>query len=143
MQAEHPQPLTPILEWLIEEQAGITGKELAQISGIAPQTWSRVRQGRQDLTTESLWKIIEAIAQLRPRSECAQVIAIIQGKKKRQQQITLPEMIEISSDRELEEAMILIVRKLFPRNSNRDAFAGSNTDASSSKNNIKSPIPLG
>lgn len=142
MQAEHQQPLTPILEWLIEEQAGITGKELAQISGVAPQTWSRVRQGRQDLTTESLWKIIEAIAQLRPRSECAQVVAIIQSSEKKKT-LTLAEMIDTSSDRELEEAMILIVRKLFPRSSKNTYTSDKNTDATSSKNNIKSPIPLG
>jgi len=140
MKAEQQHPLTPILQWLIDEQGGtgITGKELANISGIAPQTWSRVRQGHQDLTTESLWKIIEAIAQLRPQSECAQVISIIQGKKKRLKQLTLPEMIEVSSEKELEEAMILIVKKLFPRNNNDESM-----DVSSSKNDRKSPIPLG
>jgi predicted transcriptional regulator len=140
MKAEQQHPLTPILQWLIDEQGGtgITGKELANISGIAPQTWSRVRQGHQDLTTESLWKIIEAIAQLRPQSECAQVISIIQGKKKRLKQLTLPEMIEVSSEKELEEAMILIVKKLFPRKNNDESM-----DASSSKNDRKSPIPLG
>ena len=132
MQSEQQQP-TPILQWLIEEQSGLTGKQLSEISGIAPQTWSRVRQGRQDLTSESLWKIIEAIAQLRPRSECAQIAAIIQGKKNT---LTLPEMIELSSDQELEEAMVLIVRKLFPRN-------GKDTYVPASKNNIKSPVPLG
>jgi transcriptional regulator with XRE-family HTH domain len=140
MKAEQQHPLTPILQWLIDEQGGtgITGKELANISGIAPQTWSRVRQGHQDLTTESLWKIIEAIAQLRPQSECAQVISIIQGKKKRLKQLTLPEMIEVSSEKELEEAMILIVKKLFPRKNNDESM-----DVSSSKNDRKSPIPLG
>lgn len=140
MKAEQQHPLTPILQWLINEQGatGITGKELANISGIAPQTWSRVRQGHQDLTTESLWKIIQAIAQLRPQSECAQVISIIQGKKKRLKQLTLPEMIEVSSEKELEEAMILIVKKLFPRKNNDESM-----DVSSSKNDRKSPIPLG
>jgi len=73
------KPLTPILQWLIEEQADISGKDLAKIALIAPQTWSKVRQGKQDLSSELIWRVMCAIASIRPRSDCARVVALMEG----------------------------------------------------------------
>lgn len=107
------QPLTPILEWLCEEQAGISGKDLAETAGIAPQTWSKVRQGKQDLSSELIWRILHAIAFLRPESDAAKIVAIIEGKNVLHDSLT--DLIEKSSDAELEAAMLLIIRKIFSK----------------------------
>ena len=50
------EPVSPLLRWLCEEQADIHGTELAELSGIARQTWSKVRQGKQDLSSDLLWR---------------------------------------------------------------------------------------
>lgn len=111
------EPLTFLLKWLCEEQADITGKELAEISGIAPQTWSKVRQGKQDLSSDLLWRILKAIAVLRSNSEAARVVAIVEGKywSRPTTTQTLSDLIQIAEDNELEAAMIMIVRRMFPR----------------------------
>jgi transcriptional regulator with XRE-family HTH domain len=74
------EPVSPLLRWLCEEQADIHGTELAELSGIARQTWSKVRQGKQDLTSDLLWRCMEVIARLRPRSECSQVVSIVKSQ---------------------------------------------------------------
>ena len=109
------KPLTPLLVWLCEEQADITGKELAEVSGIAPQTWSKVRQGKQDLSSDLLWRVLKAIALLRPNSDSARVVALVEGKKFSRQRITLSSLIASADESELEGAMLQIVARLFPK----------------------------
>ncbi|MEG4121701.1 hypothetical protein QUA43_30045 [Microcoleus sp. N9_B4] len=129
------QPQTPILSWLIQEQADIPGKELSETAGIAAQTWSKVRQGKQDLSSELLWRVMHAIAYLRPTSDCARVVTIIQ--KKRHRRVSLPDMIEAAEIDELEEAMVLIVRRLFPK---EDKDSRISTDIQNPARRIKSSI---
>jgi predicted transcriptional regulator len=128
------QPQTPLLSWLIQEQADIPGKELAETAGIAAQTWSKVRQGKQDLSSELMWRVMHAIAYLRPSSNCARVVAIIQGKKYQNRRPSLLDMIEAADVDELEEAIVLIVKRLFPKDDDsRHPFV--------ERDRIKYPIP--
>jgi len=116
------EPLTPLLKWLCDEQADIHGKDLAEISGIAPQTWSRVRQGKQDLSSDLLWRCMKAIAQLRPRSECAEVIRIVNSQKnafdKKREREEHPllrierALSELKDETEENQAMLLMARCL-------------------------------
>jgi predicted transcriptional regulator len=116
------EPLTPLLKWLCDEQADIHGKDLAEISGIAPQTWSRVRQGKQDLSSDLLWRCMKAIAQLRPRSECAEVIRIVSSQKNAFDQKREREehpllrieraLSELKDETEENQAMLLMARCL-------------------------------
>jgi len=116
------EPLTPLLKWLCDEQADIHGKDLAEISGIAPQTWSRVRQGKQDLSSDLLWRCMKAIAQLRPRSECAEVIRIVSSQKnafdKKREREEHPllrierALSELKDETEENQAMLLMARCL-------------------------------
>ncbi len=117
------EPLTPLLKWLCDEQADIHGKDLAEISGISPQTLSRMRQGKQDLSSDLLWRCIEAIARLRPRSECAEVIRIVSPqknvfeKKKREREehplLRIERALsELKDETEENQAMLLMMRRL-------------------------------
>lgn len=117
------EPQTPLLKWLCDEQADIHGKDLAEISGISPQTLSRMRQGKQDLSSDLLWRCIEAIAQLRPRSECAEVIRIVSPqnnvfeKKKREREehplLRIERALsELKDETEENQAMLLMMRRL-------------------------------
>jgi transcriptional regulator with XRE-family HTH domain len=115
------EPVSPLLKWLCEEQADIHGKKLAEVSGIAPQTWSKVRQGKQDLSSDLLWRCMEAIAKLRPRSECASVIRIVSQKNDFQTKRVKEEPPLLRIERALEElkdeteenqAMLLMARRL-------------------------------
>lgn len=124
------QPVTPILQWLCEEQADISGKDLAEVAGIAPQTWSKVRQGKQDLSSDLVWKVLKAISVLRPRSDAAKVVALIEGKKYHVPAVRLSDVINSSTDEELEDAMIQIVKRLFPKSA----------DANGLSERLKSPV---
>lgn len=116
------EPVSPLLKWLCEEQADIQGTELAQLSGIARQTWSKVRQGKQDLSSDLLWRCMNAIAQLRPRSECAEVIRIVNSQKnafdKKREREEHPllrierALSELKDETEENQAMLLMARCL-------------------------------
>lgn len=119
------KPSTPILEWLVEEQAGLEGKAIAEVAGISPATWSKVRQGKQDLSSDLVWRVMCAIAHLRPRSACAEVVQVIEGKKFRlDRRLSLAEIIEASTEEELEAMMVLIVRKMFPNEKKAEMLIG-------------------
>jgi len=115
------EPVSPLLRWLCEEQADINGTELAELSGISRQTWSKVRQGRQDMTSDLLWRCMEVIARLRPRSECGQVVSIVKSqnaeKKKREREehplLRIERALsELKDETEENQAMLLIARRL-------------------------------
>jgi transcriptional regulator with XRE-family HTH domain len=116
------EPVSPLLRWLCEEQADIHGTELAELSGIARQTWSKVRQGKQDLSSDLLWRCMEVIARLRPRSECAQVVRIVTSqndleRKKREREehplLRIERALEeLKDETEENQAMLLIARRL-------------------------------
>ncbi|MEG4007757.1 hypothetical protein QUA41_17875 [Microcoleus sp. Pol11C1] len=116
------EPVSPLLRWLCEEQADIHGTELAQQSGIARQTWSKVRQGKQDLSSDLLWRCMEVIARLRPGSECALVVSIITSqndleKKKREREehplLRIERALsELKDETEENQAMLLMARRL-------------------------------
>ena len=116
------EPVSPLLKWLCEEQADIRGTDLAELSGIARQTWSKVRQGKQDLSSDLLWRCMEVIAQLRPRSECAEVIRIVSSQKnafeKKREREEHPllrierALSELKDETEENQAMLLMARCL-------------------------------
>ena len=116
------EPVSPLLRWLCEEQADIYGTDLAELSGIARQTWSKVRQGKQDLSSDLLWRCMEAIAKLRPRSECAEVIRIVSSQKNAFDQKREREehpllrieraLSELKDETEENQAMLLMARCL-------------------------------
>ncbi|MEB3831889.1 hypothetical protein [Phormidium sp. CCY1219] len=105
------KPTAPIIEWLIEEQGGLEGKEVSEVAGISPVTWSKIRQGKQNPTGDTIWRVMCAIAALRPRSACAEVVQIIKGEKR--QPPSLANIIEASTEEELEAIMKLIIKRLF------------------------------
>lgn len=115
------EPVSPLLRWLCEEQADIHGTELAELSGIARQTWSKVRQGKQDLSSDLLWRCMEVIARLRPRSECGQVVSIVKSqnaennKREREEHPLLRierALDELKDETEENQAMLLMARRL-------------------------------
>jgi len=115
------EPVSPLLRWLCEEQADIHGTELAELSGIARQTWSKVRQGKQDLTSDLLWRCMEVIARLRPRSECGQVVSIVksQNAENKKRETEEPPLLrieralaELKDETEENQAMLLMARRL-------------------------------
>ena len=116
------EPVSPLLRWLCEEQADIHGTELAQQSGMARQTWSKVRQGKQDLSSDLLWRCMEVIARLRPGSECALVVSIITSqndleRKKREREehplLRIERALEeLKDETEENQAMLLMARRL-------------------------------
>jgi transcriptional regulator with XRE-family HTH domain len=115
------EPVSPLLRWLCEEQADIHGTELAERSGIARQTWSKVRQGKQDLSSDLLWRCMEVIAQLRPRSECGWVVSIVksQNAENKKREIEEPPLLrieralsELKDETEENQAMLLMARRL-------------------------------
>ncbi len=116
------EPLTPLLKWLCDEQADIQGKDLAEITGISAQTLSRARQGKQDLSTDFLWRCREVIARLRPRSERAQVVRIVnaengsESKKREREEHPLLRieraLSELKDETEENQAMLLMARRL-------------------------------
>lgn len=109
------------MRWLCEEQADIHGTELAELSGIARQTWSKVRQGKQDLSSDLLWRCMEVIARLRPRSECDQVVSIVksQNAENKKRETEEPPLLrieralsELKDETEENQAMLLMARRL-------------------------------
>jgi transcriptional regulator with XRE-family HTH domain len=112
------EPVSPLLRWLCEEQADIHGTQLAELSGIARQTWSKVRQGKQDLSSDLLWRCMEVIARLRPRSECGQVVSIVKSQnaenKKEEPPLLRIEraLSELKDETEENQAMLLMARRL-------------------------------
>lgn len=127
------KPLTPILQWLSREQADITSKQISEITGITPQTLSKVRQGKQDLSSDLLWRVMEAIAYLRPNSDCARVISLIRGKNFSKEKFSLFDAIAAADDSELEKAMLQIVARMFPKSCKKN-------DVSADADRVKSPI---
>ena len=114
------EPVSPLLRWLCEEQADINGTQLAELSGIARQTWSKVRSGKQDLSSDLLWRCMEVIAKLRPRSECYQVVSIVksqnENKKREREEHPLLRieraLSELKDETEENQAMLLMARRL-------------------------------
>lgn len=114
------EPVSPLLRWLCEEQADIHNTELAEKSGIARQTWSKVRHGKQDLSTDLLWRCMEAIARLRPFSECGRVVSIV---KSQNAEYTEPPLLrieralsELKDETEENQAMLLMASRLRAKN---------------------------
>src|SRR4028119_261423 len=114
------EPVSPLLRWLCEEQADIHGTELAELSGIARQTWSKVRQGKQDLSSDLLWRCMEVIAQLRPFSDCGLVVCIVKSqndseRKEREEPPLLRierALSELKDETEENQALLLMARRL-------------------------------
>jgi transcriptional regulator with XRE-family HTH domain len=114
------EPVSPLLRWLCEEQADINGTELAELSGISRQTWSKVRQGKQDMTSDLLWRCMEVIARLRPRSECGQVVSIVKSQTESKKRGTEEHPLlrieraldELKDETEENQAMLLMARRL-------------------------------
>ena len=114
------EPVSPLLRWLCEEQANINSTQLAELSGIARQTWSKVRSGKQDLTSDLLWRCMEVIARLRPRSECGQVVCIVksqnaENEREREEHPLLRierALAELKDETEENQAMLLMARRL-------------------------------
>jgi len=115
------EPVSPLLRWLCEEQADIHGTELAELSGIARQTWSKVPQGKQDLSSDLLWRCMEVIARLRPRDECNRVVTIVKSQNAENQKRETEEhpllrieraLSELKDETEENQAMLLMARRL-------------------------------
>jgi transcriptional regulator with XRE-family HTH domain len=114
------EPVSPLLRWLCEEQADIHGTELAELSGIARQTWSKVRQGKQDLSSDLLWRCMEVIARLRPFSDCGLVVCIVKSqndseRKEREEPPLLRierALSELKDETEENQALLLMARRL-------------------------------
>lgn len=59
------------------DRYGITGEELADLAGFTPQTWSKYRNERTDMSGDLLWSAMVSISRLAPDSEVAQVVDLI------------------------------------------------------------------
>ena len=127
------EPVSPLLRWLCEEQADINGTELAELSGISRQTWSKVRQGKQDMTSDLLWRCMEVIARLRPRSECGQVVSIVKSQKAENKKREREEhpllrieraLSELKDETEENQAMLLMARRLRESKNNASLING-------------------
>jgi len=105
---------SPILQWIFANQP-CTGKELAETAGIAQQTLSDARTGRADFSTATLWKIMQAIAQLEPNSSVAEVTKIIEGKKNPQFLAQMKTLIASADEEELEQIFSFLGERLFSK----------------------------
>lgn len=115
------EPVSTLLKWLISEQGDVTGLEISEETGIATQTWSKARQGKQDLSSDLLWRAMVAIARRRPGSDVAKVVNIIEGGNSKRKKTDPPllrlergldALDELLNDEDEEEALLLIARQL-------------------------------
>lgn len=107
---EKPNPLR---NWIVQQQDfyGITGEQMAEFIGIAPQTWSKYRRGKSDMTGTLLWEAIRAIAFFAPSSDARKLINLVEGRgvpalKSVGEQLNY--LIETADDEELNEALLKI-----------------------------------
>jgi transcriptional regulator with XRE-family HTH domain len=50
----------------IKQKHGVTGRAISQATGISEKHISEYLNGRRDVTSETLWRMVEAIEQLSP-----------------------------------------------------------------------------
>ncbi len=119
---------------------GIQGKALANLSGVSENHISEFRRGKlkTGVTTDCLLKLLEAMDELSPgarRFFCD----LLAGKKKFQHGFDneLEFLINAADEEELENAMLQIARKMWPKSQKL-----SNLTNSKDKNNrVESSIP--
>jgi transcriptional regulator with XRE-family HTH domain len=124
----------PIVRWVFNEQAGISSKDLAEIVGITQQHLSRAKHGKQDLGSDFLWRLMVAIAKLRPHSDCAEFVRLVEkGRLFPSQSQTLSSVVAAADESELEMVMLQIVARLFPK-------SRVSTDIIVEAQRVKSPV---
>ncbi|MEP0867132.1 XRE family transcriptional regulator [Funiculus sociatus GB2-A5] len=91
---------------------GITGKELSNKSGVSENHISEFRRGKGDITTNVLWKLLQAMEQIAPGSG-NHFFYLILGQKMEHPSVgeRLEQLIEAADDEETERAMLAIARK--------------------------------
>lgn len=91
---------------------GISGKELSGKSGISENHISEFRRGKGDITTNVLWKLLQAMEQIAPGSG-NHFFYLILGQKMEHSSVgeRLEQLIEVADDEETERAMLAIARK--------------------------------
>ncbi len=104
-------------DWLFGEMAryGLSIRQVAAMLGCHPVTLSKFKAGDQAMNSRLLSRFVEAIAMLKPRSSASSCLAIIRQQNEAYRFSRLKDIIEDATDEEMEEAMILITKKLFNR----------------------------
>jgi transcriptional regulator with XRE-family HTH domain len=65
----------------IKQEYGITGRSIAQATGISEKHISEYLNGKRDVTSETLWRMVEAMEQLSPGAavDFGQKLSGVQG----------------------------------------------------------------
>ena len=121
---EKTGPTTQLLIWVVQEMAGIQRKHLHEVSGIPQSTLSEIKTGRQDVQTALLWRLMQAIAQIKPQSNMAGIVRIIKGEVSVYKQLKgkekVKEFLGTCTAEELEFTLMSVTQKIFPRSIDLD-----------------------
>lgn len=120
---------------------GIQAKALSILTGVSQNHISEFRSHKlkTGVTSDCLWRLLAGMDELAPGS-LRYFCDLLAGKKKPQQGFAadLEFLIEAADDCELETAMLLIVRKMFPRG---DEKFGNSANAIEGRSRINSSVP--
>lgn len=120
---------------------GIQGKALSSLSGVSQNHISEFRGGKlkTGVTTDCLYRLLVAMDELSPGSR-RYFCDLLAGKKNQSQgfQAELEFYINAADEAELESAMLLIVRRMFPK---EDKHAGTCPDVEAYRERVKSSTP--
>jgi transcriptional regulator with XRE-family HTH domain len=111
---------------------GISAKWLSEESGVSMQMISQFRRNKQRVYSDSLEAIINALPQ-----EIKQHFFSLLLKKKLPGS-DLEYLINVATEPELEQAMLQIVRKMFPKENEK---FGNSANAVTHRSHIESSIP--
>jgi hypothetical protein len=98
-----------IVDWMFQQQGEISNTCLSQKTGISCQSIGRARMARQDLTTEPFWRLMVVMAELKPYSDCARVVRIVQGLEPPSD---LKCLVANASEKELKEVLQQILARV-------------------------------
>ncbi len=120
---------------------GIKAKSLSDLTGVSQNHISEFRSHKlkTGVTSDCLWRLLTGMDELAPGS-LRHFCDLLAGKKKPQQGFAedLEFLIEAADDSELETAMLLIVRRMFPK---EDEKFGNSANAIENTSRVKSSIP--
>ncbi|MCD8489503.1 MAG: helix-turn-helix domain-containing protein [Desertifilum sp.] len=109
---------------ITQDRHGVSAKDLAADTGISPQHISEFRSGKTDMTCSKLFALLRSLNQRSPgalNDFCNLLLQELGAER----QGKLEALINRASEAELEEAMILITRRIFSRTS-PDVVLGDN-----------------
>jgi transcriptional regulator with XRE-family HTH domain len=97
----------------------IKGTQLADESGISQQHWSEYRNGKADLVSAKAWAALAAMERISPGAT-QYFCYLLAGRSVENE---LNNLIEVAGEDELEEAFLLIGKRMFRRKTIESALS--------------------